>query len=102
MGEALAEEFDGRVLNPDGVVIDLPYWVFKRLKRLHLLERDHVTGMRRICGRVFGLMEIWEGPDFRADRTLHAFDPGYQGRVRKMVGVRARFLRRWGGTARGL
>jgi hypothetical protein len=29
-GEALPDEFDGRVLNPDGVEIDLPYWVFKR------------------------------------------------------------------------
>jgi hypothetical protein len=34
MGEALSDEFDGKVLNPYGVEIDLPFWVFKRLKRL--------------------------------------------------------------------
>jgi hypothetical protein len=26
----LSDEFDGRVLNPEGVLIDLPFWVFKR------------------------------------------------------------------------
>ena len=42
------DEFDGRVLNPNGVEIDLPFWIFKRLKKLHLLERDRETGKRRI------------------------------------------------------
>jgi hypothetical protein len=65
MSETFSEEFDGRVLNPAGVEIDLPFWVFKQLKKLHLIERDHASGKRRICGRVFGLMEIWDGPDFR-------------------------------------
>ncbi|MBN2319734.1 MAG: hypothetical protein JXR49_11680, partial [Acidobacteria bacterium] len=45
-GEALPDEFDGRVLDPNGVEIDLPFRVFKRLKRMHLLERDRKTGMR--------------------------------------------------------
>jgi hypothetical protein len=70
MCELLTEEFDVRVLNPSGVEIHLPFWVFKRLKKLHLLERDGETGKRRICARVFGLMEIWEAPEFRPDRAL--------------------------------
>jgi hypothetical protein len=49
-----------RVLNPSGVEIDIPFWAFKRLKQLHLLERDRETGRRRIRAAVFGLMEIWE------------------------------------------
>ncbi len=40
MREPLGKEFDVRVLNPSGVEIDLPFWAFKRLKKLHLLERD--------------------------------------------------------------
>ena len=36
----MSDEFDGRVLNPNGVEIDLPFWLFKRLKKLHLLERE--------------------------------------------------------------
>ncbi len=44
----MSYEFDGRILNPHGVEIDLPFWVFKRLKKLHLLERDSASGMRRI------------------------------------------------------
>jgi hypothetical protein len=43
MGEALSHDFDGKVLNPNGIEIDLPFWVFKRLKKLHLLERDRKT-----------------------------------------------------------
>ncbi len=73
MCELLTEEFDGRVLNPSGLEIHLPFWVFKRLKKLHLLERDRETGKRRICARVFGLMEIWEVPEFRPDRALQAW-----------------------------
>jgi hypothetical protein len=75
-GEALAEEFDGRILNPGGVLMDLPFWVFKRLKKLNLLERDRETG-RRIRAGVFGLMDLWDGPDFRHDRPVRGFDPGY-------------------------
>ena len=54
-----------RVLNPFGVEIDLHFWAFRRLKRLHLLKRDRGTGRRRICADVFGLMEIWETGDTR-------------------------------------
>jgi len=61
-----------RVLNPCGVEIDLPFWAFKRLKKLHLLERDRETGKRRICARVFALIEIWEEPEFRPDRGLQS------------------------------
>jgi hypothetical protein len=43
-GEALSDEFDGRVLYPNGVEIDLPYWIFKRFNKLCLLERDRETG----------------------------------------------------------
>ncbi len=50
---SLSSEFDGKILNPHGVEIDLPFWVFKRLKKLHLLERDTATGMRRIQVRIF-------------------------------------------------
>jgi hypothetical protein len=31
IGEALSYEFENKVLNPFGVEIDLPYWVFKRV-----------------------------------------------------------------------
>jgi hypothetical protein len=61
-GEALSNEFDGRVLNPNGVEIDLPYWVFKRLKKLHLLERDRETGKRRIKKQALEAMAAWDGP----------------------------------------
>ncbi len=43
--------FDIRVLTPDGVEIDLPFQVFKQLKKLHLLERDRITGKRKIKKR---------------------------------------------------
>ena len=39
MGEALSYDFNWKVLNPKGVGIDLPFRVFKRLKKLYLLER---------------------------------------------------------------
>jgi hypothetical protein len=44
----LSDEFDIRVLTPNGAEIELPFQVFKQLKKLHLLERDHITGKRRI------------------------------------------------------
>jgi hypothetical protein len=46
-GEALFDEFMS-VLTPDGVEIELPFQVFNQLKKLHLLERDRITGKRRI------------------------------------------------------
>ena len=88
----MSDDFDGKVLNPSGVEIDLPFWVFKRLKKLHLLERDRETGKRRICDRVFGLMDLWDGPDFRPDRRFRAFDPGYQRACSKDSGYASAFL----------
>jgi len=61
IGEALSNDFEGKVLNPSGIDIDLPLWVFKRLKRLHLLERDRPMGKMRIRKRIFGLMALWDG-----------------------------------------
>lgn len=75
---AVSNDFDGKGLNPIDVEIDLPFWAFKRLKELHLLEHNHASGRRRICACVFGFMELWEGPDFMYDREFRAFDPGYQ------------------------
>ena len=74
----MSDEFDGRILNPMGVLIELPFWVFKRLKKLKLLERDRETGMRRIRTEVFGLMDLWDGPDFRHDGPLRGLAPGFE------------------------
>jgi len=98
----LSDDFDGRVLNPDGVEIDLPYWVFKRLKQLRLLDRDAATGMRRIQHRIFGLMDLWDGPDFRPDRNFRAFDPSYQQACSKDRGYANSFLRAVGRDCSGL
>ena len=102
IGEALSYDFDGKVLNPYGVEIDLPFWVFKRLKKLHLLERDHETGKRRICERVFELMDLWDGPDFRPDREFRAFDSGYQRACSKDSGYVSAFLKALGRDCSGL
>jgi hypothetical protein len=102
MSESLREEFDGRVLNPSGVEIDLPFWVFKRLKKLHLLERDHDTGKRRICVRIFGLMEIWEEPEFRPHRALQASKLGGSFIRSKQKGYANQFLKALGRDCSGL
>jgi hypothetical protein len=102
ISEAMSYDFDGKVLNPNGVEIDLPYWAFKRLKKLHLLERDSATGMRRIQARVFGLMDLWEGPDFRPDRRFRAFDPSYQRACSKDSGYSSAFLKALGRDCSGL
>jgi hypothetical protein len=102
IGEALSYEFDGKILNPYGVEIDLPFWVFKRLKKLQLLERDSATGMRRIQARIFGLMDLWDGPDFRPDRRFRAFDPGYQRACSKDSGYASAFLKALGRDCSGL
>ncbi len=102
IGEALSYDFDGKILNPHGVEIDLPFWVFKRLKKLHLLERDRETGKRRIQARIFGLMSLWEGPDFRPDRRFRAFDPGYQRACSKDSGYTSSFLKALGRDCSGL
>ena len=98
----MSDEFDGRVLNPNGVEIDLPYWVFKRLKKLHLLERDRKTGKRRIQARVFGLMELWDGPDFAPDRGFRAFDPASQKACPEDSGYCNPFLKALGRDCSGL
>ena len=98
----MSDDFDGKVLNPSGVEIDLPFWVFKRLKKLHLLERDPETGMRRIQTRIFGLMPLWDGPDFRPDRTYRAFDPAYQRACSKDSGCTSAFLKALGRDCSGL
>jgi len=98
----LSYDFDGKVINPHGVEIDLPFWAFKQLKKLHLLERDRITGKRRISERVFGLIPLWEGPDFRADRKYRAFDPGYQKACSKDSGYASAFLKALGRDCSGL
>ena len=98
----MSDEFDGKVLNPDGVEIDLPFWVFKRLKKLQLLERDSATGRRRIKACVFGLMDICDGPDFRPDRTFRAFDPGCQRACSNDSGYASAFLKALGRDCSGL
>jgi hypothetical protein len=42
----LSDEFDIKIRNPRGFESGLPFWVFKRLKKLRLLDRDPATGMR--------------------------------------------------------
>jgi hypothetical protein len=98
----LSYDFDGKVLNPYGIEIDLPFWVFKRLKKLHLLERERETGKRRISSRIFGLMPLWEGPDFRVDRKYRAFDPAYQRSCSKDSGYMSAFLKAIGRDCSGL
>jgi hypothetical protein len=95
-------EFEGKILNPSGIEIDLPFWVFTRLKRLHLLERDHVTGQSRIQKRIFGLMEFWDGPDFTPDHRYRAFDPGYRRACSKDSGYSSAFLKALGRDCSGL
>jgi hypothetical protein len=102
VGEALSYDFEGKVLNPFGLEIDLPLWVFRRLKQLHLLERDRPTGKMRICRRVFGLMALWDGPDFRPDRRYRAFDPGYQRACSEDSGYSNAFLKALGRDCSGL
>ena len=98
----MSDEFDGRVLNPEGVLIDLPFWVFKRLKKLNLLERDRETGRRRIKADVFGLMDLWYGPDFRHDRAVRSFDPGYERSQSPDGGYSSAFLKALGRDCSGL
>jgi hypothetical protein len=58
--------------------------------------------MRRIQDRVFGLMDLWEGPDFRPDRRFRAFDPGYQRACSKDSGYASAFLKALGRDCSGL
>jgi hypothetical protein len=102
IGRALSDDFDGTVLNPFGIEIDLSFWVFKQLKKLHLLERDRETCQRRIFECVFGLMELWDGHDFRPDRKFRALDPGYQGACSKDSAYASSFLKALGRDCSGL
>jgi hypothetical protein len=102
MRKSAGNLFDGRVLNPCGMEIRIPYWAYRRLKKLHLLERDIDSGKRRISPDVFGLMEIWEAPEFNPDRGLNALPmdlsavrPRREGRVNP-------FLRALGRDCSGL
>jgi hypothetical protein len=98
----LSDEFDGRVLNPGGVLIDLPFWVFKRLKKLNLLERDPETGRRRIRTDVFGLMDLWEGAEFRHDGPLRGLAPGFERSQSPDSGFSSAFLKALGRDCSGL
>ena len=90
------------ILNPLGVEIHLPFWAFKRLKKLRLLERDRETGKRRICTRVFALMEIWEEPEFRPDRPFQALLSGCLNTRPKRRGCSNPFLKALGRDCSGL
>jgi hypothetical protein len=69
---------------------------------MHLLERDHTSGMMRIKARVFGLMPLWDGPDFRPERRYRAFDPSYQRACSKDSGYASSFLKALGKDCSGL
>ena len=98
----MRDDFNGTVLNPDGNKIFLPYWVFKRLKSLRLLERDRASGMRRITGNIFGLMDLWDGPDFRPDRKFSVINPGMINSPCKDSGYASAFLKALGRDCSGL
>lgn len=102
IGEAFSDEFDGKILNSHGVEIGLPFWVFKRLKKLRLLERDSVTGKRRLQARVFGMMDLWDGRDFTPKRRGRALDPGYQQPCSKDCGYASAYLKAFGRDCSGL
>jgi len=69
---------------------------------LHLLDRDRPTGKFRIKKRVFELMPLWDGPDFRSDRCYRAFDPSYQRACSKDSGYASSFLKALGKDCSGL
>ena len=80
----MSDEFDGRVLTPDGIEIDLPFQVFKQLKKLHLLERDRITGKRRIKKQALEgaivedcLAHLRAFADWRAVYREERRNPGY-------------------------
>jgi hypothetical protein len=58
--------------------------------------------MMRVQARVFGLMALWDGPDFRPDRRYRAFDPGYQRACSKDNGYTSAFLKALGKDCSGL
>jgi hypothetical protein len=90
------------VLNPLGLEIHLPFWVFKRLKKLHLIERDRTTGKQKICARAIGLMEIWEAPEFNPDRGFRTTGNSYPPPRPKDGGYSNSFLMALGRDCSGL
>jgi hypothetical protein len=90
------------VLNPWRLEIHLPFWVFKRLKKLHLIERDRATGRRKICASAIGLMEIWEAPEFSPDRKFRTAGPSYPPTRPKDGGYSNVFLKALGRDCSGL
>lgn len=56
----------------------------------------------RIRARVFGLMALWDGPDFRPDRRYRAFDPGYQRACSRDSWYTSAFLKALGKNCSGL
>jgi len=75
-GALRKKEYPGVMLNPHGKLIDAPFWVFARLEKLNLLERDRQSGIFRIQKVAIPLMEIFDGPDFRPGLPIRAYDPG--------------------------
>ena len=51
---------------------------------------------------MFGLMELWDGPDFRPDRRFRAFDPACQRACSKDSGYTSAFLKALGRGCSGL
>ena len=56
----------------------------------------------RIRTRVFGLMALWDGPEFKPDRNIRAFDPGYQKACSEDSGHSNSFLKALGRDCSGL
>jgi hypothetical protein len=96
------EEFDRPVLNPSGGEIRVPFWVFKRLKKFHLIERDRATGKQKIRAIAIGLMEIWEGPEFNPDRRFRTTGHSYPPTRPKDSGYSNAFLKALGRDCSGL
>jgi hypothetical protein len=102
MRKSAGNIFDGCVLNPSGMEIRIPYWAYRRLKKLHLLERDLDSGMRRISPDVYGLMEIWEAPEFNPDRGVSALPLDFSPIRPRREGCANSFLRALGRDCSGL
>jgi len=58
--------------------------------------------MMRIKDCVFGMIPLWDGPDFRPDRRYRAFNPSYQRACSKDSGYASAFLKALGKDCSGL
>jgi len=87
-GEALSEEPNISVLTPDGVEIELPFQIFKQLKKLHLLERDRITGKRRIK------KQAMEGAANGIASHISVRSPTGARFIGKNAGIRVRYRKR--------